>query len=917
MVEHHDQNDVTGAEAERPTNRHALKIINHRQNWAYLIRRDKTAARSLHKLLIAAVASLCFTPAFGQWQTPTHSVPIGKGAGVTGFNSVGPCLTGIPIVGAGVSADPACSAAARLYSAITAPASPSVGFGAAYLDSTNLVFSFKNAAGTISNTVVPDTGAASNYISAISAAGVITKSRPSCATLSDSGTGCSATIGSYMPLAGGTFTGGIGFSTTNTLDIGTSATVLAPRTVYAGTSFVGPLGNFTTSATIGAGSAITSSGAGGALGTNAFNSTAYLPLTGGTLTGGLTVNPTAGDALTATTVSGLNKGFNITQVGSGSGASGLNLNQINITNDTADAGVGFLQGVGIVYGFGGSAMKGGRIGLNIISSLNAATSATNSNRFYIAGEFIAQAQADDGGGAGTEQGYLYAVNPYVKMTSAAAYFNTAAGGEVDTDIQTGASVKNKYGWVIAQVATDKVAGSTDDAALFFANQTGAVGWGTLIQIGNGVGANPLKATGTILSLSGSPTIGSGIDLTGAGTITNYAFKSNAFSVNGSGLLASADHTITSASATALAVGRLGATTPALLVDASTATSITGIKIKSAASTGGVAISAIGEAANGNLTIDAQGSGTISLNATGTGNITTPRVTTFTNTTDVTPGSFTGALQVFGGLSLVKSLGVGVGLSTADATVGIGKGRTGDGNSYLEMSAHNAPTYGYDARWIRFAGVNGAQTFYNAGTGDFGFFQIDAGAISFGTSNAEKVRIIASGCLAIGTTTDCGLGSLQVNAKIYAPNLATTTAALAAAVCWTATTGEFQLDTNAGGCLVSAARYKHNIKSLPSMRRVVLAMHPVSFDYNDDIGIKGNQVGFVADEMASVERRLVGFNDDGLAQSVRYMQATAVLTKAMQETINDVDEIKVKLRVLKADNDNLRQEFEQTKQRVSR
>jgi hypothetical protein len=49
-----------------------------------------------------------------------------------------------------------------------------------------------------------------------------------------------------LPLTGGTLTGGIGFSTTNTLDIGTSATVLAPRTVYAGTSFVGPLVNATT-----------------------------------------------------------------------------------------------------------------------------------------------------------------------------------------------------------------------------------------------------------------------------------------------------------------------------------------------------------------------------------------------------------------------------------------------------------------------------------------------------------------------------------------------------------------------------------------------------------------------------------------------------------------------------------------------
>lgn len=83
-------------------------------------------------------------------------------------------------------------------------------------------------------------------------------------------------------------------------------------------------------------------------------------------------------------------------------------------------------------------------------------------------------------------------------------------------------------------------------------------------------------------------------------------------------------TTTSASANALAVGRLGKTTPAFLVDASTATSITGIKVKSAATTGGVAISAIGEASNGNLTIDAQGTGTLTLNGTASGFIAASR-----------------------------------------------------------------------------------------------------------------------------------------------------------------------------------------------------------------------------------------------------------------------------------------------------
>lgn len=57
-------------------------------------------------------------------------------------------------------------------------------------------------------------------------------------------------LSSYLPLAGGTMTGGILFSPTNTLDIGTNATTLAPRTIYAGTSFISPIGTFTTSATV-------------------------------------------------------------------------------------------------------------------------------------------------------------------------------------------------------------------------------------------------------------------------------------------------------------------------------------------------------------------------------------------------------------------------------------------------------------------------------------------------------------------------------------------------------------------------------------------------------------------------------------------------------------------------------------------
>lgn len=142
-----------------------------------------------------------------------------------------------------------------------------------------------------------------------------------------------------------------------------------------------------------------------------------------------------------------------------------------------------------------------------------------------------------------------------------------------------------------------------------------------------------------------------------------------------GLSITGVNTITSASATALSVGRLGATTPALLVDASTATSITGIKIKSAGTGAGVAISAIGEASNGALTIDAQGSGTISLGATSTGNIVLTRATTglsYSGTGTITARSATAtpaaasavAAMCFGSDSICIYWGTGAPSATA-------------------------------------------------------------------------------------------------------------------------------------------------------------------------------------------------------------------------------------------------------------
>lgn len=65
-----------------------------------------------------------------------------------------------------------------------APASPAAGFVSLYTDSTDLRLHDKNAAGVIGTTVVADTGAANNFLTAISVAGAISKAQPSFSNIS-------------------------------------------------------------------------------------------------------------------------------------------------------------------------------------------------------------------------------------------------------------------------------------------------------------------------------------------------------------------------------------------------------------------------------------------------------------------------------------------------------------------------------------------------------------------------------------------------------------------------------------------------------------------------------------------------------------------------------------------------------------
>lgn len=130
-------------------------------------------------------------------------------------------------------------------------------------------------------------------------------------------------------------------------------------------------------------------------------------------------------------------------------------------------------------------------------------------------------------------------------------------------------------------------------------------------------------------------------------------------------------------------------------------------------------------------------------------------------------------------------------------------------------------------------------------------------------------------------------------SIAMPLIASTSAAQTGTLCWATSTGNVTVDTTTT-CLLSSARFKHDIRPLSDSLKTVLALKPVSYEYNDPM-IKGEQVGFVAEDVAELDNRLVSRGADGSPRAVRYQQLTAILAGAIQS--------------LKKDNDMMRQRIE--------
>lgn len=208
---------------------------------------------------------------------------------------------------------------------------------------------------------------------------------------------------------------------------------------------------------------------------------------------------------------------------------------------------------------------------------------------------------------------------------------------------------------------------------------------------------------------------------------------------------SAAHTITSASATAIAVGLNGATNPSFSVDSSTGSQASGLKVTGAVTGGTVAIVATDSGSNTNVTLNAKGSGTIGIGSVSTGTVT------------ITP-----ALALSTSLAISHNDLNGGSTNTNTNTGGIVTYSVQGDTSYAEFGVRNSARASYGALV-----ANDGYMYTSSTTGLTIMADNATGVIKFAAGgNSQRAQISAAGGFSIGTTSDPGVGLIYQNSASF-------------------------------------------------------------------------------------------------------------------------------------------------------
>lgn len=176
----------------------------------------------------------------------------------------------------------------------------------------------------------------------------------------------------------------------------------------------------------------------------------------------------------------------------------------------------------------------------------------------------------------------------------------------------------------------------------------------------------------------------------------------------------------------------------------------------------------------------------------------------------------------------------------------------------------------------------------------GNVQIDTPAA--GTSNYINFENewIVTGTGTVGTSVNTHRG------QIVLPDVASATGAQTGTLCWVAAGITFDPSL---GCLTSSSRFKTNWNQVTGNAdlNIVMSLNPGTFKKKPEFGGKEDpteQFGFLAEEVAKTDDRLVAFEPDGTTpRGVRYPQMTAVITGAVQELEHRIERQQIEIWIL--------------------
>lgn len=252
----------------------------------------------------------------------------------------------------------------------------------------------------------------------------------------------------------------------------------------------------------------------------------------------LDINPTANSTA---------MGLDIDQTGPISGGSlgtVFYFNDILVNSDQAQV-TSTAYALAARYGFGGANLRGQRTALLGQAVLHTISGNTDESlRHYVGVSGEAQASVGDGGtdtGSGA-QGSILGLYGSAILAAGATNLRGNIGLEVNNAVRATASVKDNIGIRICPWADHAVSGAVMDAAMQICAQSGAkewTGYGIVFDTNSsGTEADLFGASATLIGSIGSDTLLNGVDISSF-TFTGSAFKSNGFSVNGSGVVACA------------------------------------------------------------------------------------------------------------------------------------------------------------------------------------------------------------------------------------------------------------------------------------------------------------------------------------------------------------------------------------------